>query len=83
MSFKLKHLLLFFIKTSLRIKSYNFGNTNHLIFYTLDRERFGTAIAHKVYEFQIIQSPHPIHILTYHKPLLQCLTKKCDLSPRF
>ena len=50
---------------------------------TLDRELLGIVHALQIYEFLIIGSPHPIHIFTYHKPLLYCFTKKGNLSPRF
>ena len=50
---------------------------------TLDRELLGEVHALQFYEFPIIGSPHPIHIFTDHKPLLQCFTKKGNLSPRF
>ena len=50
---------------------------------TLDRELLGIVHALQIYEILIIGSPHPIHIFTYHKPLLHCFTKKGNLSPRF
>ena len=50
---------------------------------TLDRELLGIVHALQIYEVLIIGSPHPIHILTDHKPLLHCFTKKGNLSPRF
>ena len=50
---------------------------------TLDRELLGIVRALQIYEFPIIGSPHPIHIFTNHKPLLDCFTKKGNLSPRF
>ena len=50
---------------------------------TLDRELLGIVHAFQIYEFLLIGSPHPIHIFTNHKPLLQCFTKKINLSPRF
>ena len=50
---------------------------------TLDRELLGIVQALQIYEFLIIGSPHPIHILTDQKPLLHCFTKKGNLSPRF
>ena len=50
---------------------------------TLERERIGIVHALQIYEFIIIGSPRPIHIFTNHKPLLQCFTKKGNLSPRF
>ena len=50
---------------------------------TLDREFIGIVHALQIYEFLIIGSPHPIHNFTDHKPLLHCLTKKGNLSPRF
>ena len=43
---------------------------------TLDRELLGIVHALQIYEFLLIGSPHPIHIFTDHKPLLQCFTKK-------
>ena len=50
---------------------------------TLDRELLGIVHALQTYEILIIGSPHPIHIITDHKPLLHCFTKKGNLSPRF
>ena len=50
---------------------------------TLDRELLGIVHAFQIYEFLVIGSPHPIHILTDQKPLLHCFTKKGNLSPRF
>ena len=50
---------------------------------TLDRELLGIVHALQIYEFFFIGSPHPIHIFTDHKALLQCFTKKGNLSPRF
>ena len=50
---------------------------------TLDRELLSTVHALQIYQFLIIGSSHPIHIFTYHKPLLHCFTKKGNLSPRF
>ena len=50
---------------------------------TLDREFLGLVHALQVYDILIIGSPHPIHILTDHKLLLHCFTKKGNLSPRF
>ena len=50
---------------------------------TLDRELLGIVYALQIHEFRIIGSPHPIHLFTYHKPLLHCFTKKGNLSPRF
>ena len=50
---------------------------------TLDRELLGIVHALQIYEILIIGSPHPIHIITDHKPLLHCFTKKGNLSPRF
>ena len=50
---------------------------------TLDRELLGIVHALQIYEFLIIGSSPPIHIFTDHKPLLHCLTKKGNLSPRF
>ena len=52
-------------------------------FSTIDRELLGIVHALQIYEFLIIGSPHPIHIFTDHKHLLQCFTKKGNLSPRF
>ena len=43
---------------------------------TLDREHLGIVHALRRYEIIIIGSPHPIHIFTDHKLLLQCFTKK-------
>ena len=50
---------------------------------TLDRKLLGIVHALQIYEVPFIGSPHPIHIFTDHKPLLQCSTKKGNLSPRF
>ena len=50
---------------------------------TLDRELLGIVHALQVYEFPIIGLLNPIHIFTDRKPLLHCLTKKANLSPRF
>ena len=50
---------------------------------TLDRELLGIVHALQVFEFLIFGSPHPIHVFTAHKSLLQCFTKKGTLSPRF
>ena len=50
---------------------------------TIDRELLGIVHALQFYEFLIIGSPHPIHFFTDHKPLLHCITKKANLSPRF
>ena len=47
---------------------------------TLDIELLGIVHALQIYEFLIIGSPHPIHILTDHKPLLHCFTKKVTLA---
>ena len=49
---------------------------------TLDRKLLGrTSLVHafQIYEFLIVGSPHPIHIITDHKPLLHCFTKKVTL----
>ena len=43
---------------------------------TLDRELLGLVHALQIHEFLIIGSPHPIHIFTDHKPLLQFFLKK-------
>ena len=48
---------------------------------TLDRELLGIVHALLIYEFFINGSPHPIHILTDHEPLLLCFTKKVFLVP--
>ena len=50
---------------------------------TLERELLGIVHALQIWEYLIIGSPHPIHIVTDHKPLLHCFTKKGNLSPRF
>ena len=50
---------------------------------TLERELIGIVHALQIYEIIIIGSPHPIHVFTDHKPLLNCFTKKRNLSPRF
>ena len=49
----------------------------------MDCEHLGKVHALQIYEFLIIGSPHPIHRLTDHKPLIHCFTKKGNLSPRF
>ena len=43
---------------------------------TLDRELLGIARALQCYEFFDKGSPHPIHILTDHKPLIHCFNQK-------
>ena len=43
---------------------------------TLDRELLGIVQALQIYEFLIIDSPHPTHIFTDHKPLSHCFTKR-------
>ena len=48
-------------------------------FSRLDRELLGIVDSLQIYEFLIIGSPHPIHTLTDHKPLLHCFTKKVTL----
>ena len=50
---------------------------------TLDRERLGIVHALQIYEFIIIDSPHPIHVFTDNKPLLHCFTKKGFLAHDF
>ena len=50
---------------------------------TPDRELLGIVHALQIYESIIIGSPHPIHVSTDDKPLLQCFTKKRNLSPQF
>ena len=55
-----------------KVISYNFRllNTQEQKLSTLYRERLGIVHALQIYEFRIIGSPHPIHVLTDHKPLL-------------
>ena len=43
---------------------------------TLDRELLAIVYALQIYDFLIIESPHPIYIFTDHKLLLQCFAKK-------
>ena len=50
---------------------------------TPDRDLLGIVHALQVYEFLIIGSPHPIHVFTDHKPLLNCFTKKVILAHAF
>ena len=50
---------------------------------TLDRELLRIAHAFQLYEFLIIDSPHPKHVFTDHKPLLLCFTKKVVLVHAF
>ena len=50
---------------------------------TLDRELLGIVHALQIYEFLIIGSSHPIHVLTDHKSLLPCFTKKIILAHAF
>ena len=50
---------------------------------TLERELLGIVHALQIYEFIVIGSPHPIHVFTDHKPLLDCFKKKGNFSPRF
>ena len=50
---------------------------------TLDRELLGIVHALQIFEFLIIESPHPLHIFTDHKPLLHCFTHKVNLSHVF
>ena len=50
---------------------------------TLDRELLVIVHALQIYEFLIIGSPNPIHIFTDRGPLLDCFTKKGNLSPSF
>ena len=44
-------------------------------------ELLGIVHALQIYEFLIIGSPHPMHVFTDHKPLLNCFTKKNKLTP--
>ena len=46
---------------------------------TLDRELLGIENALQIYEFLIIDSPHPILIFTDHKTLSHCFTKRVTL----
>ena len=59
-------------------KSYNSSilNPQEQKLSTLYRELLGIVHALQIYEFPIIGSPHPIHILIDHKPLLHSFTKK-------
>ena len=50
---------------------------------TLARELLGIVDALLIYEFHIIESPHPTHLFTDRKHLLHCFTKKGSLIPRF
>ena len=43
---------------------------------TLDRELLGIVYALQIFDFIIIGTPHPIHVFTDRKPLLQCFTEK-------
>ena len=69
----------------MKIISYNSRilNPQEQILSLLDRELLGIVHAPQVYEFLIIGSPHPKHVLTYHKPLLYCFTKKIILAHSF
>ena len=66
-------------------RSYNSRilNPQEQKFSTLDRELLGIVHALQIYEFLLFGSPHPIHVFTDHKPLLHCLIRKGNLSPRF
>ena len=68
-----------------KVISYNSRilNTQEQKLSTLDRELLAKVYALQTNEFLIIGSPHPIYIFTDHKPLLHCLAKKRNLSPRF
>ena len=72
-------------QNKMKVTSYNSRilNPREQKLSTLDRELLGIVHALQIYEFLIIDSPHPIHIFTDHKPLLYCFTKKGNLSPRF
>ena len=50
---------------------------------TVDRELLGIVHALQIYEFLIIDSPHPIQDFTDLKPLLHCFTKKIKLVHAF
>ena len=69
----------------MKVISYNsrIPNTQEQKLSTLDRELLAIVYALQINEFLIIESPHPIHIFTDHKPLLHCFAKKGNLSPRF
>ena len=62
----------------MRCISYNsrIPNTQEQKLSTLDRELLAIFYALQIYEFLIIGSPHPICIITDHKPLLHCFAKK-------
>ena len=62
----------------MNVISYNsrLSNPQKQKFSSLDRELLGIVHALQIYEFIIIGSPHPIHVLTEHKSLLHCFTKK-------
>ena len=70
-------------QNKMKVISYNscILNSQEQKLSTLDRELLGIVHALQVYDFLIISSPHPIHIFTWHKPLLHCFTKKGNLSP--
>ena len=69
----------------IKVISYNSRilNTQEQKLSTLDRELLAIVYALQIYEFLIIGSPHPIYMITDHKPLLHCFAKKGKLSPRF
>ena len=48
---------------------------------TLDCELLGIVHALQIFEVLIIGTPHPVDILTDHKPLLPCFTKKETSAP--
>ena len=72
-------------ENKMRVLSYNSRilNTQEQKLSTLDRELLAIVFALQIYEFPIIGSPHPIYIFTDHKPLLHCVAKKGNVSPRF
>ena len=69
----------------MKVISYNSRilNTQEQKLSILDRELLAIVYALQIYEFLKIVSPHPIYILTDHKPLLHCFAKKGNLSSRF
>ena len=72
-------------ENKIRVISYNSRilNTQEQKLSSLDIELLAMVYALQIYEFLIIESPHPIYIFTDHKPLLHCFAEKGNLSPRF
>ena len=64
-------------ENKMKVISYNSRilNTQEQKLSTLDRELLAIVYALQIYEFLIIGSPHPIYIITDHKPLLDCFAK--------